>query len=318
MSQQHTVVIVNPRARGGYVGQKWPRILPELERALGPLSPRFTSARGDGTHLCREALGGGADLILAIGGDGTASEVVSGFFAETPPGDAPSKPLRPAASFGFLPCGTGGDLRKTFQTPDDLRQAAQAVARARPRPIDVGQLDYVGHDGVPQRRHFINIASCGIGGVVDDLVNRSSKVLGGAATFFAASVRASMIYRNQRVRIRLDDGPATEQRVYAVAVANGRFFGGGMKAAPDAEVDDGLFDVLTMGDLTFLEALRLGGFIYRGAHLQLPKIGVQRAKRVAIDPVDERDNVLLDVDGEAPGRLPATFTILPGALQVRL
>lgn len=322
MATADTVIIVNPRARGGYVGHKWPRILPELRSALGPLEARFTESSGDATRLCREALAQGAGLVLALGGDGTASQVVAGFFPERPEvsGD-PTQPAlnqAPKASFGFLPCGTGGDLRRTFDTPTDLARAAAAVMKAQPRPIDVGQLDYTHLDGRPGRGYFINIASCGIGGVIDDLVNRSGKWLGGSATFFAASVKASLRYRNQRVRIQIDDDPAREERIYSLAVANGRYFGGGMKAAPDAQVDDGLFDVLTMGDLTFAQALLLGGYIYRGTHLSRPKISMTRARRVAVTPVDSNEPVLLDVDGETPGRLPATFTNLPRALSLRL
>lgn len=309
-----TVLIVNRKARGGYVGQKWPVLEPQIREALGPVQVRFTERQGDGTPLCRSALQGGAALVLAMGGDGTASEVAAGFMDE----QGGAAPRREDACFGFLPCGSGGDLRRTFDTPTDLRAAAQAVARARPRRLDLGSLRYTRHDGSPGHTYFINIASCGISGLVDELVNRSSKLLGGTFTFFSASVRATFRYRNQRVRVQLDDGPALEQRIYTLAVANGQYFGGGMRVAPEARPDDGLLDVVTLGDLGVVEALALSGAIYKGEHLQRRKISAARARQVTLTPVDEGAQVLLDVDGETPGRLPATFTVLPGALPARV
>ncbi len=310
LASASTVLIVNPNARGGWVGKKWPLLEPVLREELGAFTPRFTSATGHATDLSKEALAGGATLVLAMGGDGTASEVAGGFLRSPNQGAG--------AAFGYLPCGTGGDLRRTHRTPVSLREAAREVARATPRPIDVGQLDYTGHDGRPGTTYFINVASFGIGGLVDALVNDSGKLLGGTATFFAASLRATLRYRNARVGLRLDDGPEQEARIYNVAVANGRYFGGGMQVAPTAEVEDGLFDVITMGDLSVMQALSLGGAIYRGTHLHRPKIEAARARKVTARPLHPDDKVLLDVDGETPGRLPATFTVLPRALLLRV
>ncbi len=310
-----TVVIVNPKARGGWVGKKWPLLEPVLREELGPLTVQFTTAPGHATTLSQEALYRGAALVLAMGGDGTASEVASGFLR----GQAePAQAAAGGPAFGYLPCGTGGDLRRTHQTPSALREAAQRVARATPRHIDAGQLDYIGHDGRPARTFFINIASFGIGGLVDALANESSKILGGTMTFFSASLRATLRYKNAQVALRLDDGPEREARIYNVVVANGRYFGGGMHIAPEAAVDDGQFDVVTLGDLTVLEAMLLGGPIYRGKHLGKPKVEVTRVRKLSARPLHEGDKVLLDVDGETPGRLPATFTVLPRALLLRV
>lgn len=310
-----TVVIVNPKARGGWVGRKWPVLEPVLHQELAPLGSIetcFTTKSGEGRDLCQQALAGGANLVLAMGGDGTCSEVAAGFL-RAGAGSAEGAPC-----FGYLPCGSGGDLRRTYDTPLSLSAAIRALVQARPRPIDVGHLAYTGHDGQPGEGFFINIASFGIGGLVDQLVNQSSKPLGGTAAFFSASLRASMRYRNQRIGLRLDDGPEEEARIYNVAVSNGRYFGGGMKVAPEARMDDGLFDVVTMGDLSFGEALRMGGLIYKGRHLGRPKISLKRARKVVARPLDPADHVLLDIDGETPGRLPATFTIQPGALRLRV
>ena len=306
-----TVLVVNPNARGGWLGRKWPTLEPVLREELGPLTVRFTSRAGEGGDLCAEALSGGAQLVLAIGGDGTASEVASGFLRQ-------GKAAEDGPCFGFLPCGTGGDLRRTYDCPGDLREAARRVGLAQPRRIDAGQLDYTGHDGRPGRTYFVNIASFGIGGLVDQLANQSGKWLGGTATFFSASLRATFRYKNARVRLRLDEQPERELRIYNVAVANGRYFGGGMHVAPEAAPDDGVFDVVTFGDLSLGEAVMLGGRLYRGQHLGRPKIALEKARRVEAHPLDTDAPVLLDVDGETPGRLPATFTVMEGALRLRV
>jgi diacylglycerol kinase (ATP) len=118
------------------------------------------------------------------------------------------------------------------------------------------------------------------------------------------------------VHLKLDGGTEREGRIYNVAVANGRYFGGGMKVAPDAALDDGLFDVVTMGDFGFGDLLLRGLDVYSGKHVTNPKVSVARAKKVEARASNGTE-VLLDVDGEQPGRLPATFELLPGALKVR-
>jgi YegS/Rv2252/BmrU family lipid kinase len=259
-------------------------------------------------ELTRAALQKGHDLIIAVGGDGTINEVVNGFFDD-------KGPIRPEACFGVVPAGTGGDFIKTLGIPRDTFAAA-AVLKSAPRAIDVGRLRFVDGNGKPAVRHFINIASFGISGMVDRFVNQSSKALGGKISFALATLKAGAAYKNATVRLILDGGTPKEGKIYNVAVANGRYFGGGMKVAPDAALDDGMFDVITMGDFGFGDLLFRGLDIYSGKHLRNPKVTVQRARRVEAEPLDGIE-VLLDVDGEAPGRLPASFELLQGALQVR-
>jgi YegS/Rv2252/BmrU family lipid kinase len=214
-----------------------------------------------------------------------------------------------------VPAGTGGDFIKTLGVPRETAAAAAAL-KSPARAIDVGRLRYVEDNGKEATRHFINIASFGIGGLVDRYVNRSSKALGGKVSFALATLKAGAKYKNATVRLVLDGGTPREGRVYNVAVANGRYFGGGMKVAPDAALDDGWFDVVTLGDFGFSDLLFRGLDIYSGKHLKNPKVTVTRARRVDAEAVDGAE-VLLDVDGEAPGRLPASFELLAGALKVR-
>jgi diacylglycerol kinase family enzyme len=174
------------------------------------------------------------------------------------------------------------------------------------------------HDfaGRPMIRYFINIASFGISGKTDARVNRTTKVFGGFVSFAWAALATMVGYQNQRVRLVLDDErDLGERTIFLVSVANGQYFGGGMHAAPMADPYDGIFDVVIMGDVRGVERFAQMPKIYKAAHLNHPKIEVHRARKVA---ATSAETVLLDVDGEAPGQLPTTFTMLPGALNFKI
>lgn len=303
-------LIVNPQAQGGRLGRRFGALAAALRPLLGEFTTLFTTGPGHGVKRCHEALKAGAQLLIAVGGDGTVSEVITGLMEA---GAGPAS----GVAFAFLPCGTGRDLGRSFTTSMEPLVAARALRDATPRAVDVGQLDYTTLDDQPARRYFINVASFGLSGLGDQLVNRSRKPLGARATYLLAAVSASLRYRNAPVALRLDDGREQEQRIYTVAIANGRYFGGGMMIAPAARPDDGLLDVVTLGDLTFFEALQLSRVIYKGGHVGRPKIQVAQARAVAARPLDGTTPVLLDVDGENPGKLPATFRLLPRALLLR-
>jgi diacylglycerol kinase (ATP) len=306
MLAPRTTVIVNPNSQGGKLGKRWVELAETIARAF-PFDEAKTTGPGDATRLTREALAGGAERIVAIGGDGTVNEVVNGFFDEA------GRPIAPEASFALLPFGTGGDFRRTFHLPVEIADAAAVIAKNHRKKIDVGKLTFVATNGGPGFRMFANIASFGVSGVVDRLVNESGKKFG-RLSFLVASARATWSYTNQRVQMTFDGADRVEATVNTVAVANGRYFGGGMKVAPEAEADDGVFDVVALGDFSFGDVLKSGRRLYKGTHITMDKVTTRRAKVVEAEPIDPGAIVELDVDGETPGRLPAKFEILPAAL----
>jgi YegS/Rv2252/BmrU family lipid kinase len=308
MLTPRTVLIVNPRSQGGRLGKRWKEIAETIGRAF-PFEESVTQAPGDATRLTREALRGGAERVVAIGGDGTINEVVNGFF------DDRGAAIAPEASFAVIPFGTGGDFRRTLHIPTELAEAAQVIAANHRRKIDVGRLEFTATAGGRAARMFANIASFGVSGVVDRLVNESSKRLGRFA-FAVATARATWSYRNQRVQLVFDGADRVEATINTVAIANGRYFGGAMMVAPDAELDDGLFDVIAMGDFGFGDLLRSGRRLYKGTHLTMDKVTARRARVVEAEPIEPGAVIELDVDGENPGRLPARFELLPSALWV--
>jgi len=307
MGSPRTVVVVNPHSQGGKLGKRWRDIADTIGRGF-PFDEAITKGPGDATRLTRDALRGGAERIVGNGGDGTVNEIVNGFF------DDGGQPIAPAASFALIPFGTGGDFRRSIHMPVEIADAVAVIVRNHTAKIDVGRLRFVASNGETTHRMFANIASFGVSGVVDRLVNESGKKFG-RLSFYVASLRATWSYKNKRVQL-LIDGERIEATINTVAVANGKYFGGAMMVAPDAELDDGQFDIVAMGDFGFGDLVKSGRRLYKGTHLTMDKVTSRRGRVVEAEPIDKSDIVELDVDGESPGRLPARFEIVPAALSV--
>ncbi len=303
-----TFFVVNPKSANGATGKRWAELAAGIARTLSDFGVEFTRQPLDAVHITRHAIKSGYDCIVAVGGDGTINEVTNGFFEE-------GKVLNPNAALGVLPRGTGGDFRKTFDWDLDSNAAIRRLKTPDTRPFDVGRLDFLGHDGEQQTRYFANICSFGASGLVDLEVNNTSKALGGTVSFMWGSLKAMRKYKDQRVRMILDDKPLEEVMVTTLSVANGKFFGGGMKVAPDADVSDGLFDVVVWSGYGLTDFVVRSRGLYSGAHTTWKGTRIMRAKKLVAES-DER--VLIDCDGEQPGTLPCTMTILPSAIRLKV
>jgi diacylglycerol kinase (ATP) len=305
------VLVVNPRAGAGRAGRQLQVLEESLREAGATFEVLRTQGPGDATRLVRQAIDSGAAGVAVVGGDGTLNEAVNGFF------ESDGRPVDTDAWLGPLPCGTGGDFRKALGIGTDPRAMVTRMMWASPRPIDAGWLEFRDHEGRAASRAFVNIASFGISGLVDEMVNAGPKWIGGKPAFFLGTLRAMTRYEKRRITLTVDDGPPRETSIVNLAVANGQFFGGGMHIAPEAVLDDGLFDVVGLEDLSILDQARLMPHLYRGTLLGHEGITHVRGARVVAEPADWSGPVLLDVDGEAPGALPATFEIRPGAIRLR-
>lgn len=304
-----TFVVVNPTAGGGRAGKHWPAISRQLVDAIGAFEHAVTTMSGEATTLVRHAVQSGATSIISVGGDGTINEAINGLCD----GDhAPS----PNLTFGFVTFGTGGDFRRSFDLPKNVSAAIERLKSGNVQTIDLGRLRYTSADGTNGQRWFNNIASFGFSGEVVRAVNaaRFSKLLGGKFSFFWNSFWELQKYRGCKVDLAID-GKVISGDICTAAICNGRFFGGGMMMAPDAALGDGLFDVVVIKQnppITILD-MRL---LYSGAHLTHPNVSVFRGKRIEARPLSNAP-VYLDVEGEAPGSLPASFEIVPSALRLR-
>jgi|SRR5579871_6679473 len=307
-------VVVNPHSANGRTGREWKAIERSLRTVYPSMSVGFTRKRGEATALVRHALREGHYEIVAVGGDGTINEAVNGMFdaGGTTPADS---------VFAFVTSGTGGDFRKTFGIEPGPAAAIARLKRASAHRIDVGRVTCLTRTGEPTMRYFINIASFGLSGVIVDSVNRSrvAKLFGGSFAFGFHSVLGMLRYRNSAVRIMVEGVEDEIATIATVAIANGQYFGGGMKVAPGAFVDDGLFDIVVMGGAPKGRSLAEMKLLYTGEHIRKPHVRVLQGKHVVVAPVAETHGrpVLIETDGEAAGRLPATFEILPRALNLR-
>jgi YegS/Rv2252/BmrU family lipid kinase len=303
-----TFLVVNPQSAGGATGRRWPEIRAEVLRAVGDGAEHaFTERPMHAAALTAEALKSGFRRIVAVGGDGTLNEVVNGFFQ-----DGTAVPAD--ACLALVPRGTGGDFRRTFGLNGSLRESCQRLA-GEVRPLDVGRIRFTRPDGTPGTRYFVNVASFGVSGKVDQAVNSGSKALGGKVSFFIASVRTLLGWRDQKVRIRADGGAEESLAITTLAVANGQYFGGGMRVAPDADPSDGQFDVTIWSGYHLKDFALKSASVYDGSHVRWAGTRTLRCRRLEASSDEE---VLLDVDGEQPGRLPATFELLPGALRIQV
>lgn len=306
---EHSALIVNPAAAAGRAGRRWEGIKQSVYESFGKLPTFVTEYEGHASEIAESLVREGTTAILVIGGDGTNNEVVHGIMTarSSKPGEM--------ITIGQLPFGTGGDFRRVLANSSDFNAALRSLPTASTHPCDVGKLDFIGNDGRPTTRYFLNIADFGIGGLVDRLVNSSPKWLGGKVSFYLGTVRALFGYKATRCELYVDDELLGVFDVTGVFVCNSRFAGGGMQFAPRAILDDGLFDVVVIPELPLWEALSSLSALYQGKHLEREEVIFRRGKRVEAKPVGNSLG-LLDVDGEAPGRIPATFTVIPRAIRV--
>ncbi|MBL8151460.1 MAG: diacylglycerol kinase family lipid kinase [Blastocatellia bacterium] len=307
MTTKAPLIIVNPASAAGSTGRIWPSLVVRVRNCLGPFDCTLTTKMGDATRIAYEAAKAGYRFIIACGGDGTASEVVSGIVSSGVTG----------VEFGLLHRGTGGDFRKTINLPTRIEDAAHAIARGKTRSIDVGQVTYINNRGLEESRYFVNVSSFGMASEVAKRANESSKHFGGTVAFAKAALTATFSYEFPEVWLQVDDQPERRCKISNVSIANGRYFGGGMQIAPKAELDDHLFDVIAAMPMSKIRTIVTLPKLYDGTHLGLPEVQTTQAKVIKARSVDPKIKVGIEVDGEVPGWLPATFRIHPSALLIR-
>jgi YegS/Rv2252/BmrU family lipid kinase len=300
-----TLVIVNPRSAGGATGRRWRSVEARLRAALGSFEVEVTRGPRDAERIAREAVRAGIARLVVAGGDGTLGEVVSGLLAAD---------LGRQAQVGVLPLGTGGDFARSLRLPRSLDAAIQAIAAGKSRSVDAGRARFCASDGRQSTACFANVASFGMSGEVVERVNRGSKRLGGRLAFLSATVATLMHHRCEVAELRLDGEPLFAGPLLLAAAANGGWFGGGMHVAPRAQLDDGLLDVVVVGEMSRAALLRRLPRIYRGSHLGDPALTLRRGRVLEADA--EPGRIWLELDGELRGTLPARIELLPGALEL--
>jgi len=257
-------------------------------------------------HLIELARSTSATRVVAVGGDGTLNEVVNGIAGRSQLGDS--------VELATIPLGTGMDFGRTYGIPTRFEDAVRVALEGRVRTIDAGRVHHRTWSGEEAERWFANVGSVGMSGAVAQRVNGMSLPLGGKATYFYALTRVFLEWQNTEVTVSVD-GEERSGRMHDVIVANGVWHGGGMKLAPDARSDDGVFDVVLIGDVSKLDFLTTAPKIFSGRYVSHPKVEILRGARVR---ADAPEHLPLEVEGEQVGTTPATFEVVPAALHVRV
>lgn len=309
------LVIVNPKSAGGATKGNWSGVASDLRAHFGAFQVAFTKMQGDGITLAKQAAENGREFIIACGGDGTINEVANGIMQAE----------NPETEMGVFPSGTGGDFRRTIGMPSEPRQAAKSLREGETKRIDVGKVTYLNSEDIYESRYFLNVSSFGLSAEINERVSSNSffkwlpfgRALKGKAKFAYSAIQEVLEIDPIIVNVIVDDGDTKTLQTLNFCVCNGRFFGGGMKIAPNAKINDEYLDLVNIGDIKTARILRKGYKLYTGSHLDLPEVKSFLVKKVQVSPADENVTTKIEADGEILGRLPATFEIVPKALKMR-
>ncbi|MGI2336387.1 MAG: diacylglycerol/lipid kinase family protein [Dehalogenimonas sp.] len=302
-----TKVIINPAAGSGTTARRWPHIKRQLDELGVNYKFVFTEAPGHAITLAKEAAEARFQNVVAVGGDGTINEVVNGLLTAA----LPIEPLMPV-DLGVINTGTGSDFVRSLGIPRNPDRACHHLLSRQRLKVDAGLIEWT-ENGEEKRRYFVNAAGVGFDAESASSKARISRILRGPVSYIL-SVGATLFgYKNRPVKIKCDERGENIHRVLSVIIANGSYFGGGMKVAPNAELGDQLFDVLTIGDIGKLELIQAFPSVYRGTHITHPKVTVERA---AVITLSSTERLLLQADGEIIGEGAFRLSLLPGALNV--
>ncbi len=316
-------VIVNPASASGRTADRWRRIVAALEAGDEPVEVFVTTCPGDAISLVRRVVEDGVRSLIVLGGDGTVGEVVGGCIKADGSGM-----VRDDIDISIIHQGTGGDLARGLGIPKEEREAIQVALTGVPRRIDAGVVTFQGMDGVDPCveaqpdgsyvRGFIANSNVGMGSEVVQKVTGRLKKLGSNGAFAVATVSCLTRNRPRRVHLTSREGIDSTLDIVDVSVCNNRYMGGGMLAAPDAELDDGQLDVIVIGAASRLKLIRTFPRIYSGKHVLDPLVRVERTTKLHVGVPDGARPEGVVLDGELVGQTPATWRVIPGALSVRV
>jgi diacylglycerol kinase (ATP) len=301
-------VIVNPFSAHGRTERKWETIRLAIKTHFREFKYVFTEKPRQATEIARSLIKDGFDLIIGVGGDGTLNEISSGFFS-----DYSGKTINQEAALGIIPSGTGSDFIRFMKVPREFEKSAALIKNSKSRKIDIGKISYGGTNA--REQYFINVADFGLGAEVIRRIANVQSSQRGALTYYRGLLATLMNYRSKTVTLTIDGRQQLQGEYLIGAVANGRIFGGGMIIAPQAEPDDGFFDLVLVGDMKKLEIIRNTPLLYSGTIAKNPKVFMLKARNIQVRSQEE---VYTEYDGELGGKLPADFSVVEKALNFRM
>jgi len=302
MSALHAKIIVNPVAGAYSTRRKWPHISRLLKYIGLSFDYEYTEGVGHAIELARAAASDGYRYIVAVGGDGTVHEVANGILRST---------NLTETSLGVVSTGTGSDFARSLGIPRDYTNACSFLTSSRRLLIDVGVVEFKSK-GQTLQRFFVNAAGAGFDATVVEATEKLPKFFGGTISYLVGLLRTLFGYKNKSVGLSIG-GQVEARRILNVVVANGGYVGGGMHIAPRAELGDGLLDVLTIGDIGKFELLKALPMVYKGTHINHPKVRMEQATDITIESAER---MLVYADGELLGECPASFRLMPDTLNI--
>ncbi len=313
--QPKPLFIVNPQSGGGKTAREFPGLQSVIEERLGDFDLVWTAKTGHGIEIARRAAEDERPLVVAVGGDGTLSEIVTGLLQAKKAGSIPPE-------VGFIGQGTGCDFARGLGIPHEFGAYLERILSPARRKLDVGWVRYRTHEGETAERYFINILSVGVSGLVDRHVATANRAFGSKAAYFTSSLRGLFDMKRAKLEIRAKEGDDDRSRTlesYLIAFCNGSYFGSGMRVGPMARVDDGRLDVVSIGGSSKLAYALTSSGIYSGSHVRKKGVTHFSCDQAFVDLLnkDVQGEFLIDCDGEAIGTLPIEVRLLRSALTLR-
>lgn len=294
-------VIVNPNA-GKRKGEKdWLEIAALLTAAGIQFVNVFTEHRGHAVVLTRKYVENGFRNIIVVGGDGTLNEVVNGIFTQA---HTPTQKI----TLAMIPVGTGNDWCRMYNIPGDYKQAIQLITRRKVFSQDTGAIKYISAEGTEHTRYFINMAGMGFDALVANKTNvQKDRGKGSPISYFVNILSSLFVYSSTKVTILLDK-EKIHSDIFSMSVGICQYNGGGMKQAPEALSDDGLFDLTLIKPIGKFKIIRNVIKLFDGSFTRLPEVSTFRSSKIIIH---SEPPMYMEADGESLGHTPFVFTILP-------
>ncbi len=251
--------------------------------------------------LTESAVNEGFTHIVACGGDGTLNEVLNGLL----------KTKLPNIKLGLIPKGSGNDFIKTACSPQSLTGLKESILRKNFKKIDIGFAEFISKDGRETSRYFINIADVGIGGVIAQQLDEAIKIFGSIITYQYFIIKNLLIYKSKQLKVTGDDFEYSGN-IMNFCAANAKYFGSGLGVAPDADISDGLLNVIAIGEVSLIDYLKNFPNLKKCKRLVHPAVKYYTSKTLLFE--SSKYQIPIDMDGEFVGFLPMKIAIQPKAI----
>ena len=303
LGERKTFFLVNPIAGARKSREKWESLLPLLTKEYGEFAWEYTENAGSAAMQTRRALDNGFNLIMAVGGDGTAHEVLNGFLKD-------GVPYAKGAVLGVWHLGTGGDFARMLYRERSPEALLSTLKQGIVSYTDVGFCECADDKGGPVSCYYLNSFDIGIGADTAYEVNSGSKKMGGKLTFMLTAVKC--LFKYKYVHMDISAKTQSMSGYYSmVSAGNGCYAGGGMQLTPHASLEDGLLDLMLVNKSSRLKLLSLIPSVYKGGHI---KSKLVQTMQVAGFDIRTKKPLTIECDGETVGYTDARVRILPKVL----